>query len=135
MDFQYLKHRPELHHNGVVKTLSLTYNTHPQSAPVEKVPYNIFQNFPGLWQLKTYRRTNHCEDWLKWKMKRSKIKKKQVFFHHSMFSITVSGEQQEPKCYSKDTTFGAKQYTAYIQRLDSILAGCTRNLWKVSRFA
>lgn len=56
-------------------------------------------------------------------------------FHPNMFSITVilSGEQQEPKYYSKDTTFGALQYTAYLQRLDSILAGLTRNLWKVSR--
>lgn len=39
----------------------------------------------------------------------------------------------QPKHYSKDTTFGAKQYTAYLKRLDSILAGCARNLWKVSR--
>ena len=38
------------------------------------------------------------------------------FFHRSMFSITVilSGERQEPKYYSKDTIFGAKQYTAYL---------------------
>lgn len=30
------------------------------------------------------------------------------FFHPNMFSITVilSGEQQEPEYYSKDTTFG-----------------------------
>lgn len=57
------------------------------------------------------------------------------FFPHSMFSITVilSGEQQEPKYYSEDTTFGAKRYTAYLQRLDSILATCARNPWKVSR--
>lgn len=58
-----------------------------------------------------------------------------MFFHHSMFSITVilSGAQQEPKYYIKDTTFGAEQYTAYLQRLDSLLAGRAGNLWKVSR--
>lgn len=53
-----------------------------------------------------------------------------------MFSITVtlSGEQQEPKYYSKDTTCGAMQYTAYLQRLDGILAGWMRNVWKISRW-
>lgn len=52
-----------------------------------------------------------------------------------MFSITVilSVQQKEPKYYSKGTRFGAKQYTAYLQRLDSILAGYTRKPWRVSR--
>lgn len=58
-----------------------------------------------------------------------------MFFHYSMFSITVilSGQQKEPKYYSKGTTFGAKQCTAYLQGLDSILAGYTRKPWRVSR--
>lgn len=65
--------------------------------------------------------------------KENQNKAKPCFFlHHSMFSITVilSGEQPELEYYGKDATFRAKQYTAYLQRLDSILAEGTRNLWK-----
>lgn len=43
-----------------------------------------------------------------------------------MFSITVITVEQQ-------AAFAVKQYTAYLQRHDSILAGCMRNLCKVSR--
>ena len=105
--------------------MSLTYNnwfnTIHNLHRWKKFPVTFSRTFQTYAGLKTYGSTNHCEDWLKWKMKRTKIKQN----HHSMFSITVilSGEQREPKYYSKDTTFGAKQYTAYLQRLDGILAG------------
>lgn len=51
------------------------------------------------------------------------------FFIPACFLLlsSVSVEQQEPEYYSKNTTFGEMQYTAYLQRLD------VRDTWKISR--
>lgn len=93
MDFQYLRHRPESDHGGVVKTMSWTYNDfNTVCSPYQlrrkkkKVPPNLFQN---LLLVEASGSTNHCE--VENDEDQNNVKLLfWVFFHCTVFSISVT---------------------------------------------